>query len=408
MLKDKQDMRADGTVRGMPSAAVPGAVTGAAPDTATGAVTGMSSDTTPGMVAAAATAASGLGLAGHTPSTEDVAPADGAPVASFSSFSSFSSSPSSASLLELRNVSRRFSIRRGLFAEQRSLLAVDDVSLSLAAGESLGLVGESGCGKSTLGRLACGLLTPSEGRVLLDGRELPPAGAGSWASGRIQMVFQDPFSSLNPRRSVRASIAEPLAARNVPRAQRHELADSMLATVGLEGMGGRYPHEFSGGQRQRIAVARALITRPAAVICDEPVSALDASVQAQILNLLRDVQEHFGPAYLFISHDLAVVGFLCSRIAVMYLGQIVEEAPAGQLFSGAAHPYTRALMAAMPSGQSGGHLAEPLEGELPSPLDPPSGCRFHPRCPLTQDVCRREAPVWKECAPGWRVRCWLA
>lgn len=401
MLKDKQDMRADGTVRGIPSAAVPGTVTGA--------VTGMSSDTTPGMTAGAATAASGLGFAGHTPPAEDVAPSDGAPVASFSSFSSSSPSPSSSALLlELRNVSRRFSIRRGLFAEQRSLLAVDDVSLSLAAGESLGLVGESGCGKSTLGRLACGLLTPSEGRVLLDGRELPPAGAGSWASGRIQMVFQDPFSSLNPRRSVRASIAEPLAARNVPRAQRHELADNMLATVGLEGMGGRYPHEFSGGQRQRIAVARALITRPAAVICDEPVSALDASVQAQILNLLRDVQEHFGPAYLFISHDLAVVGFLCSRIAVMYLGQIVEEAPAGQLFSGAAHPYTRALVAAMPSGQSGGHLAEPLEGELPSPLDPPSGCRFHPRCPLAQDVCRHEAPAWKERAPGWRVRCWLA
>ncbi|MEG6594140.1 ATP-binding cassette domain-containing protein, partial [Desulfovibrio sp. 1188_IL3213] len=251
MLKDKQDMRADGTVRGIPSAAVPGTV----PGTVTGAVTGMSSDTTPGMTAGAATAASGQELAGHTPPAEDVAPSDGAPVASFSSFSSSSpsSSPSSSTLLlELRNVSRRFSIRRGLFAEQRSLLAVDDVSLSLAAGESLGLVGESGCGKSTLGRLACGLLTPSEGRVLLDGRELPPAGAGSWASGRIQMVFQDPFSSLNPRRSVRASIAEPLAARNVPRAQRHELADNMLATVGLEGMGGRYPHEFSGGQRQRI------------------------------------------------------------------------------------------------------------------------------------------------------------
>ena len=222
------------------------------------------------------------------------------------------------------------------------------------------------------------------------------------------MVFQDPFSSLNPRRCVRTSIAEPLAARNLPRAERNDLADRMLATVGLEGMGGRYPHEFSGGQRQRIAVARALITRPDVVICDEPVSALDASVQAQILNLLRDVQEHFGPAYLFISHDLAVVGFLCSRIAVMYLGQIVEEALAGQLFSGAAHPYTRALMAAMPSGESGGRLAEPLEGELPSPLDPPAGCRFHPRCPLAQDVCRNEAPVWKECAPGWRVRCWLA
>ena len=206
----------------------------------------------------------------------------------------------------------------------------------------------------------------------------------------------------------RASIAEPLAARNIPRAERLRLADEMLATVGLEGMGGRYPHEFSGGQRQRIAVARALITRPQVVVCDEPVSALDASVQAQILNLLRDVQEHFGPAYLFISHDLSVVGFLCRRIVVMYLGQVVEEASAEQLFSGAAHPYTQALMAAMPTGEGGGYLAPPLEGELPSPLDPPNGCRFHPRCPKAQDICRREAPVWKERAPDWRARCWFA
>ncbi|MFT4302788.1 MAG: ATP-binding cassette domain-containing protein [Desulfovibrio sp.] len=313
-----------------------------------------------------------------------------------------------APLLELRDVSRRFAVKRGLFSEQRSLTAVDAVSLRLFSGESLGLVGESGCGKSTLGRLASGLLAPSEGQVLLDGKNLPPAGANSWAAGQIQMVFQDPFSSLNPRLSVRASITEPLAARNLPRAERHKLAEEMLATVGLEGMGGRYPHEFSGGQRQRIAVARALITRPKIVVCDEPVSALDASVQAQILNLLRDVQEHFGPAYLFISHDLAVVGFLCRHIVVMYLGQVVEEAPSEHLFAGAAHPYTQALMAAMPTGEGGGHLAAPLEGELPSPLDPPNGCRFHPRCPKAQDVCRREAPVWKELAPNWRVRCWLA
>lgn len=313
-----------------------------------------------------------------------------------------------APLLELRDVSRRFAVKRGLFSEQRSLTAVDAVSLRLFSGQSLGLVGESGCGKSTLGRLASGLLAPSEGQVLLDGKDLPSAGASSWAAGQIQMVFQDPFSSLNPRLSVRASIAEPLAARSLPRAERNRLAEEMLATVGLEGMGGRYPHEFSGGQRQRIAVARALITRPKVVVCDEPVSALDASVQAQILNLLRDVQEHFGPAYLFISHDLAVVGFLCRHIVVMYLGQVVEEAPSEQLFAGAAHPYTQALMAAMPTGKGGGHLAAPLEGELPSPLDPPQGCRFHPRCPKVQDICRREAPVWKELAPNWRARCWLA
>ena len=211
-------------------------------------------------------------------------------------------------LLALDGVSRRFTVRRGWFGEQRELTAVDGVSLGLRRGESLGLVGESGCGKSTLGRLVCGLLAPSAGRVLLEGRALPPAGADSWAAGRIQMVFQDPFSSLNPRLSVRASVAEPLAARSMPRAERRRLADEMLATVGLKGVGGRYPHEFSGGQRQRIAVARALVTSPDVIVCDEPVSALDASVQAQVLNLLCDVQERFSPAYLFISHDLAVVG----------------------------------------------------------------------------------------------------
>lgn len=311
-------------------------------------------------------------------------------------------------LLRLEDVSRVFDIRRGFFGDRRSLVAVDHVSLSLAKGASLGLVGESGCGKSTLGRLACGLLSPSQGQVLLDGRALPSAGASSWAAGRIQMVFQDPFSSLNPRLSVGSAVAEPLAARGVSRAERKAQAEAMLATVGLAGMGNRYPHEFSGGQRQRIAVARALITRPDVVVCDEPVSALDASVQAQTLNLLREVQEQFGPAYLFISHDLAVVGFLCSHILVMYLGQIVEEAPTESLFAGAAHPYTQALMAAMPTGSRRGEPIPALEGELPSPLAPPAGCRFHPRCPKAMDICRHEAPQWKELGTGWRVRCWLA
>ena len=269
-------------------------------------------------------------------------------------------------------------------------------------------MGESGCGKSTLGRLACGLLAPSAGQVLLEGRPLPSAGADSWAAGRIQMIFQDPFSSLNPRLSVGSAVAEPLAARGVSRAERRDQAEAMLTTVGLGGMGNRYPHEFSGGQRQRIAVARALVTRPDVVVCDEPVSALDASVQAQTLNLLRDVQEQFGPAYLFISHDLAVVGFLCRHIMVMYLGQIVEEAPTEALFEGAAHPYTQALMAAMPTGSRRGEPIAALEGELPSPLAPPAGCRFHPRCPKAKDICRQEAPQWKEMGAGWRVRCWLA
>lgn len=317
-----------------------------------------------------------------------------------------------APLLQLLDVSRRFSIRRGLFSSAQELLAVDTVSLSLERGESLGLVGESGCGKSTLGRLACGLLKPSSGKVLLTGKDLPLAGAGSWAAGRIQMIFQDPFSSLDPRMTIGSAVAEPLLARRQPKSICRGLVEEILTTVGLQGMEDRYPHEFSGGQRQRIAVARALITRPDVVICDEPVSALDASVQAQTLNLLKDMQERFKPAYLFISHDLAVVGFLCPRIAVMYLGQLVEEIPREDLFTGPAHPYSRALLAAMPSTE---HLGKDditespplLEGELPSPLDPPSGCRFHPRCPNAKAICRHEVPAWKEMAPGWRARCHL-
>ncbi len=315
-------------------------------------------------------------------------------------------------LLELRDVSRTFFVRRGFLGEKRLLRAVDGVSLALHPGESLGLVGESGCGKSTTGRLACGLLAPSAGSVLFEGRELPPAGASSWAAGRIQMVFQDPFSSLDPRMRVGESVGEALAARGMPRDAAREQVEAMLAAVGLAGMGGRYPHEFSGGQRQRIAVARALVTRPGIVVCDEPVSALDASVQAQILNLLREMQETFSPAYLFISHDLAVVGFMCPRIAVMYLGRIVEEAPREALFARAGHPYSRALVAAAPAlgGAKPGEDRGAAFGasELPSPLDPPAGCAFHPRCPMARDICRHEAPDWKTLGPGWRVRCHCA
>ncbi len=318
-------------------------------------------------------------------------------------------------LLEARDVRRAFAVRRGIFGPTRSLLAVDGVSFTLGPGESLGLVGESGCGKSTLGRLVCGLLRPDGGQVLMDGLPVPPADAGSRCAGRIQMVFQDPASSLDPRLTVRASVAEPLAARGVPRARRRAEADDALRAVGLDGAGERYPHAFSGGQRQRIALARALVTRPDVIVCDEPVSALDASVQAQILNLLREVQERFRPAYLFISHDLAVVGFMCRRILVMYLGQIVEEASAERLFAGAAHPYSQALLAAMPAGdQAWAHgrgldaPPPPLRGDPPSPLAPPAGCRFHPRCPRARDICRREAPPWKELAPDWRARCHFA
>lgn len=325
-------------------------------------------------------------------------------------------------LLQLRDVSRTFSVRRGFMAGHALLRAVDGVNLSLHKGQTLGLVGESGCGKSTLGRMAVGLLEPSAGEVLLDGKPYVRGAAGVEA-GRLQMVFQDPFSSLNPRLSVGASIGEPLTARGVSRSQRRQVVAEMLELVGLSPeQGRRFPHEFSGGQRQRVAVARALITRPDVIVCDEPVSALDASVQAQILNLLRDVQERFGPAYLFISHDLAVVGFMCAQIMVMYLGKIVEESPREALFDAPAHPYTQALLASMPSRDMGqkhgaqGRADQPkcygqgpsivLAGELPSPLSPPSGCAFHPRCPQVMDICRQQAPQWHSVGPR-RVRCHL-
>lgn len=316
-------------------------------------------------------------------------------------------------LFELKNVSASFTVKRGLLGQKAALKAVDNVSLNLNEGEALGLVGESGCGKSTLGRIACGLLKPIRGQVLLEDKPLPLAGSTSWAAGKIQMVFQDPASSLDPRMQVAKSIAEPLIASGSSRKLALKKAEELLDNVGLKNMGKRYPHQFSGGQRQRIAIARALATNPKLVICDEPVSALDASVQAQILNLLRAMRDQYKPAYLFISHDLAVVGFMCPRLMVMYLGQIVEKGSRAQIFSHPAHPYTRALLAAMPKGEKiwakhTGDLPPPLSGELPSPISPPDGCYFHPRCPIAIEICSREAPPWKSMGPDWEARCFLA
>lgn len=307
-------------------------------------------------------------------------------------------------LLELCEVSRTFSVKNGLFGEKKSLKAVDRVSLTLHEGECVGLVGESGCGKSTLGKLACGLLAPSRGEVRFMNRPLPLAGAGSWAAGKIQMVFQDPYSSLNPRMTVAASVAEPLLACGVKQEERLQRAQDMLRKVGLSAVGKRYPHEFSGGQRQRIVVARALITKPSVIICDEPVSALDASVQAQVINLLLDMQDAFGFAYLFISHDLNVVGFLCDRIVVMYLGRIVEEGPKERIFENPLHPYTKALLSAR-AGEDGERYI--LQGELPSPVDLPKGCAFHPRCPKANDICLKDEPDLRLLDHAHHVRCHL-
>ena len=306
-------------------------------------------------------------------------------------------------ILSLNRVSRTFAVRGGLLGiASGEVRAVDDVSLDVAKGETLGLVGESGCGKTTLGRIMVRLIAPSAGEVLLDGR--PAAEA---APGRLQMIFQDPFSSLNPRLSVGYSVAEPLRAKGADKDECRARTREILELVGLDpDYGRRFPHEFSGGQRQRIAIARALITHPDLIVCDEAVSALDASIQAQILNLLDDIRDRFGLTYVFVSHDLDVVGHMSDRVAVMYLGQIVELAPRDMLFERPEHPYTKGLLAAAPSRDpSRRGTRELLTGELPSPLNPPNGCTFHPRCPQATEICRRIAPRSLHTAPGHLVRC---
>ena len=317
-------------------------------------------------------------------------------------------------LLEIREVSRVFQVRRGLLdTVQAEVWAVNRASLNVAHGETLGLVGESGCGKSTLGRLIVRLMPPTAGDILLDGHSLVrPDGDAAFAAGlpgRLQMIFQDPFSSLNPRLPVGVSVAEPLRARNVPGTERKERTLEILSLVGLAPEHARrFPHEFSGGQRQRIAIARALVTQPDLVVCDEAVSALDASIQAQVLNLLADMRERFGLTYIFISHNLEVVGHMSDRVAVMYLGHVVETAARDQVFDAPAHPYTIALLNSAPSRDPSRRGRRTLlTGELPSPLNPPSGCPFHPRCPQVMDVCRTLMPGISHPAPDHEVRCHL-
>ncbi|WP_207538320.1 ABC transporter ATP-binding protein [Sabulicella rubraurantiaca] len=298
-------------------------------------------------------------------------------------------------ILELRNVVKRYSVGRGLFARKRALMAVGGVSLAVQRRQVLGLVGESGCGKSTLAKMVLGLEVPTEGEVLIDGR--PIASLGRLERARlVQPVFQDPYSSLNPRKTVASIVGLPLSVHGEgSAAERQGRVEEMLRLVGLAPRhAAAYPSQLSGGQRQRVAIARALILKPQLLICDEPTSALDVSVQAQILNLLMDLQSRLGLTCLFISHNLAVVQMLATRVAVMYLGRVVEEGPTAEVMVHAQHPYSRGLLASVLTPDPSLGLPETGLGSVfPDPLDPPPGCAFHPRCPLAFDRCGVEAPL---------------
>jgi len=317
-------------------------------------------------------------------------------------------------LLECHDLTKWFPVTAGLLQlTVGHVRAVDGVSLILGRGETLGLVGESGCGKSTLGRMVVKLSEPTSGEVRFQGRSLRRLrGLGLHEfRRRAQIIFQDPYSSLNPRMTAGTIVAEGLRIHCLaPRRQVPGRVADLLERVGLHADDrSRYPHEFSGGQRQRIGIARALAVSPELIVCDEPVSALDVSIQAQIVELLRDLQGDLGLAYLFIAHDLAVVRHISHRVAVMYLGRLCEEAPTDELYEQPLHPYTRALLSAVPEPDPGIPLDPmPLPGEVPSPAHPPSGCRFHPRCGLAMDVCRVEQPEWRELSPGHFVACHAA
>jgi oligopeptide transport system ATP-binding protein len=314
-------------------------------------------------------------------------------------------------LLEVKDVEVRYAIQRG-FLKRAELRAVNGVSFELAAGETLGLVGESGCGKSSLGRAVVRLLEPAGGRILFEGAEITHLSAGELRPKRkrFQMVFQDPYGSLNPRMTVGEIAAEPLEIHGLGdgRKDRGDRMKELLKSVGLQPEHAyRYPHEFSGGQRQRIGIARALAVDPRLLVCDEPVSALDVSVQAQIINLLQDIQRERGLAYLFIAHDLAVVEHISHRIMVMYLGHAVEIGPAKVVTSQPAHPYTQALLSAVPEIRPNTKERTLLSGDLPSPLDPPAGCPFQTRCPLAQEVCRAQIPALRQVGKDHFAACHL-
>ncbi len=318
-----------------------------------------------------------------------------------------------SAVVEVEGLKKHFALKRGVLARTAAIVkAVDGVSFSIQPGETLCLVGESGCGKSTVGKLVLRLLEPTEGAIRLDGEDITQLSIGEMRARRrrMQMVFQDPYASLNPRMTAGRIVSEPLENySDIGREEREQRVAALFAKVGLRPDAvKRFPFEFSGGQRQRLGIARALALEPALIIADEPVSALDVSVQAQVLNLMMDLQEELGLAYLFVSHDLGVVEHIGHRVAVMYLGRIVEIAGKEALFENPLHPYSQALMAAAP-------IADPhvkrerivLQGDVPSPIDPPSGCTFHTRCPFVFDRCKVERPPLKAAADGRQVACHL-
>jgi oligopeptide transport system ATP-binding protein len=318
----------------------------------------------------------------------------------------------SAPLLEVEGLAKHYPVKRGLVLPKTvgTVRAVDGVSFSLARGETLALVGESGCGKSTTARLVLRLIEPSAGIVRFEGVDITEMGGAPLRKlrRRMQIVFQDPFASLNPRMTVGDILEEPLIVHGIGDATaRRERVAQLLRLVGLaQYHATRFPHEFSGGQRQRIGIARALAVEPSLVVCDEPVSALDVSIQAQVVNLLKDLQSQLGLSYLFIAHDLAVVKHMADRVAVMYLGQIVEIGPKDQLFARPLHPYTRTLLAAIPRPDPHRRVARTIPGgDMPSPLNPPSGCRFHTRCAFATDRCRTETPELRAIEGGHQAAC---